>query len=126
MKKAIDGNKIVFTFTGLEPIVFNANLAHDDTRAHAMMHGFAARIGDNAAIQKTELNNYTVTEQMRRDAVSELVHHYESNSPNWNVRAAGAAPKQNPVIAAIAAKRNITYAEAEKFLADQFLSEIGE
>jgi len=125
MKKAINGTKITFTFTGLESVVFDADKAHDDTRSHAMMHGFMQRIGDNAAISKSELNNYTVTEEMRRDAVLELVNHYHSASPNWNVKSAGVS-KQNPVIAAIAAKRNITYAEAEKFLAEQFLSEIGE
>ena len=105
--------------------MFDATKAHADMRAYAEMHGWQARIGDNAAIQKTESNGYKVTESMRRDAVLEMVNHYEGGTTQWNLRAAGArAPAQNPVILAIAAKRGCSYADAERFLQEQFLSDI--
>lgn len=125
MKKSINttDNTITFTFDGLDAVVFHADQAHDDTRNYAMLHGYAARIGDNAAIARKDVPGGKVTETMRRDAVMALVAHYESGSAEWETRTA--RPKaQNSVIAAIAEKRGITYAEAEQFLAVQFLNEM--
>lgn len=126
MKVTPDGKKIVFAFDGLESITFDSEIASVACRERAEMHGWEQRIRDNAAITRKQKDGtvITVTEAMRRDAVAEMVSHYESGTENWSVRGPGSVAKQNPVIAAIAAKRNCTYAEAEQFLAEQFLTEI--
>jgi hypothetical protein len=93
-----------------------------------MMHGFAARIGDNAAIQKSAENGYVVTDAMRREAVLELVTFYEDeNNTEWNVkRASGprAAP-QNQFVAELAKRLGVTYDEAMAKVAAQAMAEMG-
>ena len=120
MKKAINGSLITFTFEGdVPPLVFNAALTHQTVREHSSMHGFMARLGDSAAIPKTEENGFNVTEAMRREAVAELVAHYESGTESWNLRTgATKTPKQNPAIAALAMALGKTYAEAEAHIAN--------
>ena len=126
MKKSIDvkTHTITFTFDGLAPVVFDADKANDDIRDYAMLHGFQARIGDNAAIARKDAGG-TVTEAMRREAVLELVAHYESGASEWALKATRAAP-QNPTILAIAAKLNISYVEAEAEIQRRMLAEIEE
>lgn len=130
MKKAIEGTKVIFSFKdGLAPVVFDATRAHADNRAYAEMHGWQQRIGDAAAIPREQPDGtvITVTEAMRREAILELVNHYESGAARWALREAGApkAAKQSPVILALAAKRGCTYEEAEAYIAAQFLNELG-
>jgi hypothetical protein len=132
MKKVINEQARTITFSfdaasGLEPVVFNPAKASAANREYAVLHGFAARLGDNAAIAKSKENGFTVTESMRRDAIIELRDHYESGSEAWNVKAASGprAPAQNPVILAIAAKLGITYEQAMAKVAEQFLAELG-
>lgn len=131
MKKVINENSRTITFTfdaasGLEPVVFDPAKASKANREYAELHGFAARIGDNAAIAKGKDNAYTVTEAMRREAVVEMVTHYESGAEAWNVRASGVrAAAQNPVILQIAAKLGLTYEAAQAKVAEQFLAELG-
>lgn len=115
MKKSINtaAQTVTFTFEGLEPVTLDAHSVTAANQTYAMLHGFAARIGDNAAIQKSAENGYKVTEAMRREAVLELVEHYQSGSEDWNVRTSGVKRETyNPHISAIAQKRNCTYAEA--------------
>lgn len=128
MKKVINESSRTITFSfegGLAPVVFEVAKASATNRDYAVLHGFAARIGDNAAIAKSKENNFTVTEAMRREAVLELVNHYESGAEAWNVKASAKAPAQNPVIAQIAAKLGITYEAAQAKVAEQFLAELG-
>lgn len=124
MKKSIDVKTatITFTFDGLEPVVFDTTKAAESVREYAELHGFMARVGDNAAIARKDAGG-TVTEAMRREAVLELVNHYESGASEWALKGTRAAP-QNPTILAIAAKRGCSYAEAEAFLAAQFLEDL--
>ena len=126
MKKAIVDGKITFTFDGLDPVVFDHEKVSDKMRDAAETHGWLARLGDNAAISRKQKDGtiINVTEEMRRNAVLELVNHYESGTNDWNLKTAGKAPSQNPTILAIAGKRGISYAEAEAFLANQFLAEM--
>ena len=127
MKKVIDGLVVRFEFTGLEPVVFDASRVAGANRERAMMHGFAARIGDNAAIQKSAENGYTVTEAMRREAVLELVDHYHGESDEWSPKKASgprAAP-QNPFVVELAKRLGITYDEAMAKLAAQAMAEMG-
>ena len=131
MKKAINEQARTITFTfdeasGLAPVVFDPAKASAANREYAVLHGFAARLGDNAAIPKSKDNGFTVTEAMRRAAVVELAEHYESGAEAWNVRASGTrAAAQNPTILAIAAKLGVTYEAAQAKVAEAFLAELG-
>lgn len=117
MKRKIEAGKIVFTFEGYESLVFNSNKASLPNISYATMHGFNQRIGDAAASSKTEGE--------RRDAVQQMIAHYESGSDDWNIKGDGkrAAP-QSATILAIAKKRNCTYAEAEAWIAEKFLADL--
>ena len=117
MKRKIEAGKIVFTFEGYESIVFDSNKASLPNISYATMHGFNQRIGDSAASSKTEGE--------RRDAVQQMIAHYESGSADWNIKGDGkrAAP-QNATILAIANKRGCTYAEAEAWIAEKMLAEL--
>jgi len=127
MKKVINAaaQTVTFTFDGeLAPIVLAMENVHLDNRMYAMLHGMAARIGDNAAIQKSAENNYTVTETMRREAVLELVNHYVGGSADWSPKAKARTEKLNPHIAAIAQKRNCTYEEAQAWFNAKLMAEL--
>ena len=126
MKKTFNTveKSVTFTFDGLEAVTLKMADVTEANRTYGMLHGFAARIGDNTAIKKCEENNYTVTEQMRREAVMELVTHYQSGSEDWNIKSGPRAAKQNPTILALATKAGITYAEMEAKLADMDVAEL--
>ncbi len=122
MKKAISGTFVTFTFgDNLDPVVFNAEKASFKMREYAEMHGWQQRIGDNAAIQRTQKDGtvLVVTEEMRREAVLELVKHYEGGAETWAIKQAS-GKAQNPTWLAIAEKRGVSYetVAAEKAAAD--------
>lgn len=124
MKKVPQGTKIIFTFgDGLAPVTFDAEKTSAAMQERAMMHGWSARIGDNAAIQKSAENGFTVTEAMRREAVLEMVTHYEKGGDQWELRTAKAAPI-NPAIAKIAELRQCTYAEAQAWFNEKLIAEM--
>ena len=126
MKCKPEGKKLVFTFDGLASIVFDAEQATVN-RQDAEMHGFEQKIRDNAAISRKQKDGTVidVTEAMRRDAVQEMVTHL-TTSTAWNMVKAQRAAPQNPTILAIANKRDCTYAEAEAWIAEKMLAEMGE
>ena len=128
MKKTINeaARTITWTFeNGLPDVTFTAAKASTENQDYAILHGFAARIGDNAAISKSKENGFVVTEAMRRDAIIEMASHYESGSVDWNLKATGTrAVKQDATILAIAAKLGITYEAAQAKIAERFLSEL--
>lgn len=119
MKRKIEAGKITFTFDGLESIVFDSNKASLANISYATMHGFNQRIGDSAASSKTEGE--------RREAVQQMIAHYESGSDDWNIKGDGkrAAP-QNATILAIATKLGCSYAEAEAWIAEEMLAKLAE
>lgn len=130
MKKAINelARTITFTFdaaSGLEPVVFDPAKASAANRDYAVLHGFAARLGDNAAIAKSKENGFTVTEAMRRDAIIELRDHYESGAEAWNVKASGtrAAPRVK-AFEDLAAAMGVTYEQAMAAAATAALADI--
>ena len=127
MKKAINTitNSVTFTFEGLDAVTLKMADVNPSNQAYAALHGMAARIGDNAAIAKSEANAYTVTEAMRREAVLEMVEHYTGGSAEWNLRVSERKAPQNATIAAIAAKLGITYTEAEAEVQRRMLEELG-
>lgn len=126
MKKIINAaaGSVTFSFDGLTSVTLNVREVTAQNRAYAELHGFAARIGDNAAIQKSAENGFVVTESMRREAVIEMVEHYISGSADWNLRVSARKPAQNPTILAIASKLGISYVEAEAEIQRRMLAEL--
>jgi hypothetical protein len=121
MKKAISGNIVQFTFEGLKPLTFNPALASTENQDYARMHGFLQRLGDAAAIPRQDAkgNVVNVTEAMRRDAVAELITHYESGSADWNLKGGKRGPTLNPIIVKLAAAKGIDYAAAQIMWSDR-------
>lgn len=129
MKKAIatSGKLVTFTFDGgLEQVTFDTAKVSEANRNYAVAFGFSHRIGDHAAISRNGPNGsiITVTEDMRRNAVLEMVTHLESGTENWDMTKGARSPVQNPVFAAIAAKLGITYDEAMAKVQAQFLADL--
>ena len=122
--------QIVFSFDGATaPVSFDVNKAHFDLCIHAMMKAFENRIKDTAAIPRKQNDGtiITVTEDMRRAKVVEMIDHIESGTDQWNLKSSGTrTPPKNPTILAIAAKLGVSYEQAEAKLAEQFLSELSE
>jgi len=139
MKKTINvtARTVTFTFDGhkgadgvldatLAPVTLSADSVSEANRTYAMLHGFAARVGDNAAIAKTAENGFKVTEGMRRAEVEGMVKFYENAAnADWNMRVA-ATPKVvfNPAIQAIAAKLGKGYDEALAWYNAKLMAEL--
>lgn len=121
MKCNREGGKLVFTFDGLESIVFDstaATVSHED----AAMHGYEQKIRDNAAISRKQKDGTVidVTEAMRRDAVQEMVTHL-TTSTDWNMAkragvSAATAKSLEAAIKMIAELKGITYDEAKALM----------
>ena len=126
MKKVINAaaGSVTFVFEGLTSVTLNISEVTSQNRAYAELHGFAARIGDAAALTKSAENNFVVTESMRREAVIEMVEHYISGTADWNLRVSARKPAQNPTIMAIATKLGISYTEAEAEIQRRMLAEL--
>ena len=126
MKKVINtaASTVTFTFDGLEAVSLNIHDITAENQSYAILHGMAARIGDNAAITKSAENGFTVTEAMRRDAVLEMVNHYTSGSIEWNLKQAARKPSFNPAIQAIADKLGKTYEEALAWYNAKLMAEL--
>jgi hypothetical protein len=140
MKKTINtlAQTVTFTFDGhldkegavVNPALAPVTLAMKDVSpanaTYAMLHGFAARIGDNAAIVKSAENGYVVTEAMRRAEVEKMTNFYaDAANVDWNMRVA--APKAaplNPAIMAIAAKLGKSYEEAMAWYNAKLMAEL--
>ncbi len=103
--------KIDFTFAeGLDPISINPLDYPISVQEMLPIHGALAKLGDSAAISKSEENKFTVTEAMRREAI--LSMHRQLMAGDWNAKK-GAGPKLHPSIVKLAAKWGCTYEEAE-------------
>jgi len=126
MKKVINtlGQSVTFTFDGLDSITLAMADVSPENATYAMLHGFAARIGDNAAITKSAENKFTVTEGMRREAVQEMVTHYTSGSIDWNIKQAVRKASFNPAIQAIADKLGKSYEEAMAWYNAKLMAEL--
>ena len=121
MKKRIMGSVVTFTFEhGTPPYSFDTALASRECREYAVPFAFGHRLGDAAAGCKSETE--------RRAAVAALGAYYigPAGGPaptDWDMRGLGVV-KENPTIAAIAAAKGVTYAEAEAWLANDVLAGI--
>ena len=129
MKKIINvaDQSITFTFDGLPEVVFDANKASTPNQTYAMLHGFGARIGDNAAIAKSPENNFTVTEAMRREEVANMASFYcNADNHDWNMKVA-AGPKKpaiNPTWAKMAEMKGCDYATIAAEMAERDIAEL--
>lgn len=115
-----------FTFDGLEPVIFDSNRC-PNLEFRAMMHGFEQRIRDNAALSRKQKDGsvITITEQMRRDAVEEMVAHLHANG-TWEM--GRTAPIDPRVAKYLAMKPGATREEAVGFWRqkdDEALAELG-
>ena len=126
MKKVINSGAqaVTFQFDGLADVVLRMSEVTPANATYAMLHGFAARIGDNAAISKSAENGFVVTEAMRREAVMELVDHYRSGSIEWSPKAKAPRETFNPHIQAIADRRGCSYAEAQVWFTEKLMAEL--
>lgn len=126
MKKVINvtAKTVTFQFDGCEAVTLDMSRVSVENREYAVLHGLAARVGDNAALSKSAANGFAITEAARREAVIELVEHYHSGSVDWNLRTAVRKAPQNPTILAIAAKMGLTYVEAEAEIQRRMLAEL--
>ena len=107
--------KIDFTFNeGLDPISINVLDYPLSVQEMFPIHGALAKLGDSAAISKSEENKFTVTEAMRRAAILEM--HQQLMNGDWNAKK-GIGPKQHPSILKLAAKWGLTYEQAEAKIA---------
>lgn len=89
MKKIISGNVVRFTFDdeGVLPIEFDCLNMSEANRKRAVPFGMGHRLGDMAAIPKSEANGFRVTDAMRRAEIEAGIAHYESGTEDWNLRA---------------------------------------
>lgn len=129
MKKTINvmNQSVTFTFDGLEPVTLAMSKVSPVNATYAMLHGFAARIGDNAAIAKSADNGFTVTEAMRRAEVEAMVKFYENvENKDWNMRApAGSkAVPMNPAVMALAEKLGKSYQEAMVYIVERAMADL--
>ena len=125
MKKSINiaAQQVIFTFDDLPSVTLHIDKISDANLEYAQYHGLMARVGDAAAIARKQGDVViTVTEAMRREAVTALVDHYESGSDQWETRSS--APKFNPAIQRLAAKLGKSYDEAKAWLAEDAISEL--
>ena len=122
MKKVFNevDQSVTFTFTDLDSVTIRLGDVTAANQRYAALAGLGHKVGDNAAFSKADYP--VVTEEMRREAVQEMVDHL-TTSDSWDVtvRKAKAAP-HNPTILAIATKLGITYEQAQAKVAEQFLA----
>lgn len=123
---------ITFDFEDLGTLTFHAEKASKSCRERAEMHGWAARLGDAAALGKD------ASKVEKKAEIERLIKHYESGTEDWSLRKPGRAPTSlGKVVAAmvsigiakdtedaiekihrLAAKRNVDDKEAVKIWAE--------
>lgn len=119
--------KIRFTFDSTAAdIVFDCQRMSVANQQYALPFAMMHRLGDAAALSTTDKDGkpVKVTESMRAAEVQALVDHYYSGSDQWSPKTKRVTVTENATIAAIAAKKGMTYQEAEAFLANMLLGEI--
>ena len=69
------------TVLGAGVVTLTKSKVHQDNRDHAEDHGWIQRLSDGAAL------GAGATPQAKFDRISSIRDHYESGSPNWNLKA---------------------------------------
>jgi len=124
MKKVFNevDQSVTFTFTDLDSVTIRLGDVTAANQRYAALAGLGHKVGDNAAFSKADYP--VVTEEMRRNAVVEMVNHL-TTSDSWDmtVRKVKAAPI-DPVVQAIATKLGKTYAEAQAWYQAKMLADL--
>jgi len=130
MKKVLNviDQTVTFTFgDDLAPVVLAMKDVSPANATYAMLHGFGARIGDNAAIAKSPENNFTVTEAMRRVEIASLVEFYaNTDNPDWEQRKSTGPrkPALNPTWVKMAELSGRTYETIAAEMAERDIAEL--
>ena len=130
MKKVLNviDQTVTFTFgDDLASVVLAMKDVSPANATYAMLHGFGARIGDNAAIAKSPENNFTVTEAMRRVEIASLVEFYaNADNPDWEQRKSTGPrkPAINPTWAKMAELSGRTYETIAAEMAERDIAEL--
>ena len=130
MKKVLNviDQTVTFAFgDDLAPVTLAMRDVSPANATYAMLHGFGARIGDNAAIAKSPENNFTVTEAMRRAEVVGLVEFYaNADNLDWEQRKATGPrkPAINPTWAKMAELSGRTYEAIAAEMAERDIAEL--
>jgi len=93
MKVTINESIRTVTFradTG-EELVFHADRASAETNAYATLHGWKQRIADKMAVGVDADTGRRIPDAEKLAIVQPLVAHYESGSPEWELRVSGGA-----------------------------------
>ena len=94
MKKMINSDEsvIVFKFTNGNEFVFDPNTVSEEVRNYAMFHGFAQKLGDNAAGAKEACSDGSMEpEDWREQMVKEMAAQLASEGWNRQSREGGGA-----------------------------------
>jgi hypothetical protein len=89
--RAYDLTKRTLTFTipGVaDPLVLRLDSVSESCRTYAVYHGLGARIGDAAAIARSERDGKSASAQEKWQAMSTLVEHYNSGAEGWSPKVA--------------------------------------
>ena len=126
MKKVIDGQVVRFTFDDNVPAFeFDCASLSATNRERAVPFGMCHRLGDAAAIAKSAENGFKITEQMRRDAITDLAEHYASGSDAWNVKVATRTVSKSPAIMKLAEALGLTYEQTQAKLVEDAMVALG-
>lgn len=110
------GHEIINDNPELAPITLAMADVSPANATYAMLHGFGARIGDNAALSRKQKDGSVIkiTETMRREEILKMVSHYASGSAEWEL---GRTAQIDPRAVKLAEAKGITIAEASAILA---------
>lgn len=88
--EVLPGGFIRFVVKGAGDRTLDLNRVHEANKEHAAIHGFIQRISDAAAIGRNPDNGQAASPADKLEAMSRLIEHYESGTPDWSrVREAG-------------------------------------
>ncbi len=106
------------------PILFHLDSVSDECKARAMLHGFAQRIPDSAAIGMQDKDGRIIPaetrDRMKYDEMVKLRDHYESGTPDWSrVREGGERETGGIILRALATVQGIDIATMRERVAAQ-------
>ena len=117
----MESGTVTFEVKGHSPIVLHMDKVHPDNVRRAGFVGMAqVRIVDAAAIGRVDEAGNIIPEAQRtstkHERMSKLVAHYESGSPEWNVKGEGGFAPSGLIIALCAMQPKRDPAEIREFV----------
>ena len=123
----IENRRVIFKIADGGPDeVLEWDLLHADVQMHSGLAGMAqVRVVDKAAIKRADDDgNVRSAEEMirlKRAAIHDLIEHYHTGTPEWNVRVSSGGGAQSITLLAIAQVKRVSYEEAGR-LVDAYAS----